>query len=469
MSAHEPPVPEPEELAVEAAVEEEEPRARIERFVALVEERDEAGLAEFIAELHAPDVADLVEALDEDGRIWVMERLPIEVASETLTEMEYEEHPEELLVALDTDRIAELIGELSDDDAVDLIRELEPTEQARVLATLPHLDAAQLRRLLQYDEESAGGIMTTELVAVSVHSTAADAIAQVRRQAQEIGVDFYTIFVVDAYRRLIGTVSLQDLVIADPETPVTQLVQEPMATVTVDEDQEEVGRLIGRYNLPSIAVVGPNDLLLGRITWDDVIDVMELEQTEDILHLAGVGSEEEVRGGWWNSVKSRLPWLYVNMFTAFIAALVVRAFEGTIEQMAFLAAINPVIAGLGGNAATQTLAVTVRRLALTDDGVTQRWDVASKELFVGLFNGMMLGIVAGIAAWLWLDQPMLGVVVLIAMWGNLVVASAAGAFVPLLLDRWGADPAVASSIFVTAFTDTMGFFLFLGLATQLLL
>ncbi len=462
---------------IEAAGLPEDRRAQAERIHELLEAGETERLARLLSELHPSDLADLVEELDEDERVVLLGLLPAELASETLAEMESEEHPEELLAALEPERIGELISELSDDDAVDLIGELPPEEQARILASLPRLEAGELRRLLQYDEESAGGIMTTELVAVSVHLSAGETIEEVRRQAREIGGEFYSIFVVDLLRRLLGTVSIQELVLADPKSPLRDLVEPPITTVPVDMDQEEVGRIIARYNIPSVPVVGPDDVLLGRVTWDDVIDVLEAEQTEDILRLGGVVSEEEVRGGWEDAVRSRLPWLFVNLATAAVAASVVGIFIDTIENIAVLAVIMPVIAGMGGNSGTQTLAVTVRRLALTEESEARRWGVVGKEILVGLVNGAALGGFVAVASYLlgalfpdyWPATPMLGLVVLLAMWGNLVVASLAGAFVPILLERFGVDPAVASSIFVTTFTDLAGFFLLLGLASALLL
>jgi magnesium transporter len=473
-------VPEPlkEIEAPEPPVADEEPQGRIERVHALLEARDGEGLAAYLSGFHPSDIADLIEELDEEQRIYVLSLLPVELASETLTEMASDEHPEEILAALEPERIGEVVAELAADDAVDLIGELPPAEQDRILATLPYVEAGQLRELLRYPEDSAGGIMTTELVAVSVHLTAGEAIEEVRHQAQEIGGQFYTIFVVDLFRRLLGTVSLQDLVVANPRTPLRELVKPPLAVVPVDMDQEEVGRIIARYNLPAVGVVGPDQVLLGQITWDDVMDVIEAEQTEDILRLAGVVSEEEIRGGWADAVKSRLPWLFLNLGTAAAAASVVAFFQQTIARQVILAAIMPVIAGMGGNAGTQALAVTVRRLALTEESSARRWGVVGKELLVGIVNGAALGAFTGLVSLLlshffpesFPDAGLrLGLVVMLAMWGNLIVASIAGAFVPILLERLGVDPAVASSIFVTTFTDVGGFFLLLGLAATLLL
>ncbi len=447
----------------------EEREERIEHVRALLASADPAAAAAYVAELHPSDVADILEDLDESQRVGLMEVLPAELASESLAEMESEERPEEILASLQPERIGELIATLADDDAVDLIGDLDPADQARVLASLPGVEAGELRRLLQYDEETAGGIMTTDLVAVPASSTAGQAIEQVRRQARQIGEEFYTIFVVDALRRLLGTVSLQDLVLADPGGSLAEIVKEPIAVVPADLDQEEVGRLIARYNLPSLPVVGPDNILLGRVTWDDVMDVIEAEQTEDILRLAGVTADEEVRGGWWDAVRSRLPWLFVNLATAVLAASVVYFFQDTIRTAAILAAIMPIVAGMGGNAGTQALAVTVRRLALEGDAGRDRWEVVGKEVLVGLFNGLVLGLFTGVVGYFFLDSFVLGYIVLLAMWGNLILASIGGAFVPIFLDQIGADPAVASSVFVTTLTDLGGFFLLLGLASRLLL
>jgi magnesium transporter len=449
----------------------DEYQQRLLRLERLLEQGEREPLRAMLVELHPSDIADLIENFEEEEeRVAILDLLPADLASETLAEMEAHQHPEEILVALTPARIGALLDELSNDDAADIIGELEPEDQARVLATMAPMEAGELRELLAYPEDTAGGIMTTEVVALSIHLTAEEAIQEVRRQAKEIGGDFYNIFVVDLMRRLQGQVGIQELVLAAPDQKIDELVEPPLVTIPVDMDQEEVGRFIGRYNEPSVPVVGPNGVLLGRITWDDVLDVMEAEQTEDLLRLAGIGGEEEVQGEWFEAVRARLPWLALNTLTAAAGAFVIYQFTDTIDQMLALAALLPVIAALGGNAGTQALAVTVRRLALTREPAATRWRVAGKEVFVGLLNGLALGVLVGLGSWLLFGStPMLGLVVLLAMWGNLVVASVAGAMVPVLLERVGADPAVASSVFVTAVTDVAGFFLLLGLATRLLL
>ena len=432
----------------------------------IVEREDREGLREFASELHPSDVADLLEHLDEDARLHLLSNLPAEVASEALAEMEEVENPGELLALLDPERIAELVAELANDDAADLIGELEPEEQARVLAGVE--DAAEIQELLHYPEDTAGGLMTQELVAVSSRLTASQALDDIRAQAQEAG-EFFSIYVVDPDRELRGVVSLQDLVLSDPTRPILEITEEPPAVVDVDMDQEDVGRILSRYNLVSIGVVDPLGRLVGRITFDDVIDVIEAETTEDILRFASVSEEEEVKGTTGDAVRSRLPWLLVNLLTAGLAASVVYYFQGTIERMVVLAAVMPVVAGMGGNAGTQALAVTVRRIALSDETLSERWQVVGKELLVGLINGLVVGVVVALLAMALGESAAFGLVVMAAMWGNLIVASSMGAFIPISLESLGVDPAVASSIFVTTLTDLCGFFLLLGLASSVLL
>jgi magnesium transporter len=437
----------------------------------LLDAADVGGAGQAAVGMHASDLADLLEELAEEHRVALLSVLPAELASAALSEMEEGEDRAELLSALEPGKRAELLQELPDDDAADLIGELEPPEQEKILETLPAEDAGELKDLLRYGEDTAGGLMTTELVAVAAHLSAAQAIEDVRVQGREIE-DFYTVFVVDEAKHLLGTLRLDDLVIADPTSRVGELVEAPIATVRPDVDQEEVGRLISRYNLAAIPVVSEDEVLLGRITFDDVIDVIEAEQTEDILLMAGLGSDEEaLRYTWTESVRARMPWLFVNLFTAALASTVVYAFSDTIESVVILAAIMPIVAGLGGNAGTQALAVTVRSLAVDRTPGKKRplTDHVRRELGVGLINGVVLGVVVALLATLLGGDPMLGVVVLLAMWGNLVVAGFLGSFVPSLMDRLGLDPAVASSMFVTPFTDLCGFLFLLGLGSALLL
>jgi len=444
-------------------------RLRIQALTDLVTAGvDEELLDDQLKDLHASDIADLIEHLKDDQRLLLMRRLPPDVAADALAEMEEVERPADLLLQLELRRIGEIVGEMADDDAADILGELEPEQQAEVLSAVAVPDAAHIEELLHHAEDTAGGIMTRDMLAIRSNLTAGEAIAEIRRQARG-DMEFYTIFVIESDRRLIGVVSLHDLVLSEPGVALSAIIEQPRAVVPVDMDQEEVSHILSRYNLASIGVVDESGRLLGRVTFDDVIDVLEAEMTEDILRFAAVSDEEHVRGSTVDAIRSRLPWLLLNLGTASLGALVVWSFRDTIETLVVLAVVMPIVAGLGGNAGTQALAVTIRRIALADESLAERWHVLGKEALVGLLNGLAVGALAFAFGSVLLGQgPVFGLVVLLAMWGNLVVASFAGAFIPIVLESAGIDPAVASSVFVTALTDLTGFLLLLGLATAVL-
>ncbi len=442
------------------------------RVLDLVANGDLAALEAFLPDLHPSDVGDVLASLDEDQRVALIKVLPLELASEALAEMDDHEERGDILAALAPAQGAELLQELEDDDAADLIAELEPAEQKLIFDQLPADEAGEIRDLLLFAEESAGSLMTASLVAIRADISAEEAILEVRRQGREVE-DFYSVFVVDQDHVLLGTVSLDVLIVAEPQERVAALVRPPDATVLPEVDQEEVGRLMSRYNMVNIAVVDPAGVLRGRITFDDVIDVIEAEQTEDLLLMAGISSEEEIRSDWRDAVRARLPWLAINLLTAFMAASVVLVFGRIIESLWFIAAIMPIIAGMGGNSGTQSLAVTVRRLALSRGSLERRIDVVGKEALVGLVNGFALGLLTFGVTWIAVMvlpdiSPRLPWVVLFALWGNIVVGASMGALIPTMLHRMGIDPAIASSVFLTTFTDMIGFMLLLGLASALL-
>jgi magnesium transporter len=310
--------------------------------------------------------------------------------------------------------------------------------------------------------------MNTELICVNINLTKKDAIDEIIRQSEEME-EFYTIYVVDDEEIFKGIVSLKDIIKAKHNAKITELVRIDAVYVHPDTDQEEVANLISQYNLTSIPVIDDHQKLLGRVTFDDVIDVMEAESTEDILKISGVSEDEELSGNWVEAVKSRLPWLIINLGTAFLASSVVRYFDPTIKLIPSLAAYMTIIAGMGGNAATQALAVTVRRISLYDLTDKQAYRTVLKEFTVGLINGAANGLIVFIFAYFFDGNPMLGLVIFLAMTGNLVIAGITGAGIPLILKRVGIDPAIASSIIITTFTDVFGFLLILGLASKLLL
>ena len=438
---------------------------RVEWMVDLVRNGEIPVFVRRAHDFEPADLADVLAALDEDERVAVVQALPPELSSQALAELPEDAHAEQTLAALSPERAAEIVEELEDDDAAGILRELEPETQEAILQEVE--DRAEVERLLKYEEETAGGRMTTHLVTVRDTATAAEALEAIRRQSEEVE-DFYQVFVVDGDRHLVGILPFKSLVVSRPDRRIAEVMEPADVSVKPDLDQEEVARLMARYNLPSVAVVDDSGRLLGRVTFDDVIDVVEAETTEDLLKFGGVSPDEELAAEWTASVRSRLPWLGVNLLTACLAGGVVYFFQGEVQRTVVLAVFMPIVAGMGGNAGTQALAVTVRRLALGLIPHQRLLGVVGKEMLVGVTNGLAIGTVVGVAAALVGAHPMLGVVVFLAMTVNLLIAGFAGAFIPITLERLGVDPAIASSIFVTTFTDTFGFLLLLGLAGWLL-
>lgn len=442
-----------------------EPDLKLDELKELAEHDDLTSFLLRARDLHPSDIADVLAALDESRRVRVIAELPTELASSALAEMETAEHPEHMLLAVGPEYAAELVEELPTDDAAELVADLPAGEREAVLAEVT--DRVDVEHLLTYPDDSAGRVMATDLVAVRESATLEEALNDVRRQSAEDG-ELYQVYVVDSAWHLRGTLPVARLIVSASGRLVRDVMEPAVVSVRPEQDQEEVARLMARYNLPAVPVVDPDGQLIGRVTFDDVIDIVEAETTEDILKFAGASPAEHLIGPWSTAVRSRLPWLLVNLLTAFMAGAVVYAFQGTLAKVVVLSVWMPIIAGMGGNAGTQALAVTVRRLALGLLPKGRAWQVVRKELLVGAINGLAIGVVVGLVATASGEGGMLGLVVFLAMVGNLIVAGSAGAFIPVALSRLGVDPAIASSIFVTTFTDVCGFGLLLGLGTMLL-
>lgn len=431
-------------------------------------EGTDAELALALEEYHSSEIAILFEKLSVDDRERIINILPADLASEVISEMDEEHNPGELLVGLHPEKRSEIMEELDYDDATDIISQLTHEDQQEILADIDQEDATNIRALLSYAEDSAGGLMNTDLIKVNISLNKIQALDEVIRQSEEME-EFYTIYAVDNADVLQGVVSVKDIIKARGNASVSELMKTDYVYVKADLDQEEVARLISQYNLTSIPVVDDDMRLLGRVTVDDIIDVMEQENTEDILKISGVSEDEELSGNWKAAVKSRLPWLVINLATAFLAASVIRHYEKVENSFPAIVAYLTIISGMGGNAATQALAVTVRRISLSDLTDKQAYNTILKEFLVGMTNGAVNGIVVSLFALLYDHNPMLGLVLFLAMTGNLIVAGLTGAGIPLILKRVGIDPAVASSIIITTFTDCIGFLLPLWLASNLLL
>jgi len=431
-------------------------------------ESDDAELEKVLKEYHASEIAILFEKLPLEAREKIINILPSDIASEVISEMDEEQDPGELLVNLHPDKRSEIVEELDYDDATDILSQLDEEDQKEILEDIDQEDATNIRALLGYAEDTAGGLMNSSVIKVHIGLNKKEALDEIIRQSEEME-EFYTIYAVDEHDVLKGILSVKSIIKAPANAKVDDLVNKDFVYVKADLDQEDVADLIQQYNLTTIPVVDDHMRLLGRVTVDDIIDVMEQENTEDILKISGVSEDEELSGNWKDAVKSRLPWLVINLGTAYLAASIIRHFDSTVAQLPILAAYMTIIAGMGGNAATQALAVTVRRISLSDLTDQQAYNTVVKEFLVGMINGAANGLIVLAIALFYDANIMLGLVLFLAMTGNLIVAGLTGASIPLVLKRVGIDPAVASSIIITTFTDCAGFLLPLWFATKLLL
>ena len=427
-----------------------------------------ANLLNLLQKQHPADLAQIFGALLDTERSAVfsllVERQP-KLAMETISEMGPEPGAQ-LLTGRSADDIAKLLHELPSDDAAALIDYLPEELSREVLELMRRKESGQVESLLEYGEQTAGRIMNPSVFALNEDLTVGEAITALQG-ARDVEMVFY-LYVVDARRHLVGVTSLRRLLLVSPETPLKRIMTADVTSVRVDTDQEEVARQVASYNLLAVPVVDEENKLAGVVTVDDVIDVIKDEATEDLLRLAGVSGDERIATPAGEAIRKRLPWLGVNLVTAFVAASVVALFETTISQVTALAVFMPIVAGMGGNAATQTLTVIVRGLALGELSWGNAKKALAKESLIGIGNGLALGVVAAGVAWVTKGDPMLGLLLGMAMVCNMFVAATMGTLVPLGLKALKVDPALASAVFITTFTDVVGFASFLGLATVFL-
>lgn len=416
--------------------------------------------------LHPADLADLLERLDPQERVGLIAALGPGFDPETLTYLD-DFVRDQVLEALGPEAVGLAVAQLDTDDAVEVLADLDEAEQAAILAALPLPDRAAIEQGLAFPEYSAGRLMQRDAVAVPEYWTVGQAVDYLRARP-DLPDEFYDIFLIDPGFRVVGAVPLSRVLRNRRAAPLRELKLKEMRAFPAETDQEEVARAFRRYGLVTAPVVDAGGRLLGRITIDDVVDVIDEEAEDDILKLGGV-SEADTYVPTLRTAFRRLPWLGVNLFTAMIGALVIAQFEGTIERLVSLAALMPMVAGMGGNAGTQALTVTVRSLAAGEVRKGNRWRTIRKEITVGLLNGVTFLIGGAVFALVWLGQPVLAAVFGAALLINLATAAVVGTTVPMVLERLGQDPAVASSVFLTAITDVVGFFVFLGLATLFLL
>lgn len=420
-----------------------------------------------IATLHPADVAELLDAIEEpELKQKIFSFLSPDIASEVLS-LASPLTQTELTEELSNAALGDLVKRLDSDDAADLLASL-PEEQARaVLKQVSEELSAEMEQLLRYPPDTAGGIMQTEHVEVPSGARADQAIEIIRRHIDEVP-DIHNVFVVDDGRHPVGVLPLRKLILARPDDPVEQIMDRRVISARVDLDQEQVAQLFQRYDLVSLPVVDQQGVLLGRITIDDAVDVLEEEATEDIYKLGGLGGEDAVFDSPWRSIRRRLPWLALNLLTTTLGATVIAFFEGTIQTVAIAAAFMTMVAAQGGNAGIQTLTVIVRGLALGEVGLGHIKRVLYKELLVALGNGLALASAAGVVAYLWKGELVIGVVLSLALVANLTIAAFIGTMIPFSMRWLEIDPAVASSVFVTACTDIFGYLTFLGFLTLFL-
>jgi magnesium transporter len=434
----------------------------VEQVAAAVEGNNKAALADLIGGWHEADLGDLLAVLDPDLRPRLIELLGAGFDFKALTELDQAARAD-VLEQLPPVAVILGIRELETDDAVAILESLPKDRQKDILERLPHPKRVALARSLEYPEDSAGRRMQTEYIAVRPDTTVGQTIDYMR-ETPDLPDRFYEIFITDRGHRLLGAVALDRLLRAKRPVPISELMDEELYSVRAADDQEEVARLFERYDLVSAPVVDEAERLVGVITVDDVVDVIEEEADEDLKALGGVHGEE-LSDPVSTVARRRFNWLLVNLATAFLASSVLGLFEGQLQKMVALAVLAPIVASQGGNAATQTMTVVVRALAVRELSSANVWRTILREVLVGFVNGLAFAVITGVAAVAWFRVPQLGLVIGLAMLCNLVAGALGGILIPLALDRSGADPAVSSTVFVTTVTDVVGFFSFLAIAT----
>ena len=440
--------------------------ADLVRDVALaLHDGDSQRAAQLVVNLHHRDLADVIELLSAEHRVALIQALGSAFNYEVLSEID-ETVRDQLSEALPNELLAKAVTELDTDDAAYLIENLEQADREEILAQLPKGERAALERQLEYPEDSAGRLMQSDFVAVAPYWTVGQVIEHAR-ETDDLPETFSEIFVVDPAFRVVGSVDLSRLLRTKRDVPVSDIMETDLDVVLATADQEEVARQFERYDLMSAPVVDENGKLVGVITVDDVVEVIQDEADEDMRALGGVG-DESLGDTVVQTAQSRVPWLIVNLGTAVLGSVVIQQFDATIEQMVALAVLMPVVASIGGNAGTQTMTVTVRALATNKLGAANAPRIISRETLVGLINGMVLSLIMATIVFLWFGSSKLGAVIGAAMVVNLLAAALAGILIPLALDRLKLDPAPASGVFVSMITDCVGFFAFLGLASLIL-
>ncbi|WP_457593609.1 magnesium transporter [Hydrogenimonas sp.] len=449
----------------------EELSTEIQRRIKLFSEgMDENAQAYEIAEL-----LELVREADKSRFIELLKSFPEDLKADVLSELS-KSAQEDALEAIDAKELADIIEEMDTDDAADIVQQIEEIDENKAEEVLDEIDKEEskvIRELISYDEDEAGAHMQTELFKAYIDETIGDSVKRLKEMKQQGGLDnAYHVFIVDSKDRFLGMMPMEDLVLQGPGEIYRNVIEKEGAltvSVTPKTSIDKVIELAGNYNMNVIPVVDEFGILLGRITADDIYDLMEKQATDQIYGMAGLQEESEESENIIEAGKTRAIWLGINLLTAIAASIVIGFFDSTIQSIVALAVLMPIVASMGGNAGTQSLTVTVRQLALGDIEPTEAKQVIKKEVLLSLGNGIIYAVVMGVIAYFWFDMPLLGIVIALSMLINLLAAGFFGATVPLILKGLGIDPAVGSTVLLTTVTDVVGFFSFLGLATLILL
>ena len=417
---------------------------------------------QYIEDVHPVDILDILRDDEEDAQD-ILGRLPENYIAQIIDEAETEEKYH-FLMQFSENKQKNIMEAMSSDELTDLLGILDEDQANKLLARMTEEDARKVRQLLSYEPDTAAGIMATEFICIKEYMNVEETLRYLQANQEEMD-NAYNLYVIDSLDRLKGVVSLKDLVSSTFTTSIREIIQTNVESIPYHMDQEEVGHLFEKYGYLTMPVVDHIGRLLGIVTVDDVMQILRDENTEDIHKLGGVGEGEKLNGTLKESVRSRLPWLLVNLLTAILASAIVGLFEGTIEKVVSLATFMPIVAGMGGNAGTQTLTVMVRGLALGELDYKHIKKVLFKEIGIGIITGISIGCIIAVLGYMWEGNIIFGLVIGIAMVLNMIVATLSGFTVPIVLKKIKVDPALASSVFVTTFTDVLGFFFFLGLAT----
>lgn len=441
------------------------PGINFEEVTELIRRGQRAKARKLVSDLSIHEAAKIINDLPRLDKLWFFSILGTKRGAEVILELT-DEAREELIELLSSEKLARVASEMDSDDATDFLEELPDEKSELVLESMDEEGAQEVKNLMSYPPETAGGLMQKEYIAVLESDKIKDAVRKIKKDVEKAG-DLHNLFVVNAGNALVGILPIRKLILSPAETKISSIMDKEPVSVLASKDQEEVVKIFKEYDLISIPVVNEEAHLIGRITVDDIVEVIEEESSEDLFRILGLGGEVKVSDSVGSMVRKRAPWLVLNLVTAFLGAAIVAIFQDTIQSFVFLAVFLPVVAAIGGTSGNQTVAIIVRALALDEIDFKNVKKVLVRQIATGIINGVIVGFITGMVAFYFWSNFKLGLVIMIAMVGNIAISGLLGGLVPLTLKRLNVDPALASSQFITMFTDSLGFLFLLGLAAAI--